>query len=289
MLIDRSHRSWAIGTAALLIFAGVLYLAYAAKWPSGPSGRSYPGILFGVVGTFLMAFAGALAIRKKTITTRAGSLSWWLKGHIWLGALSVPMILFHAAFRVGGSLEVILWILLAIVIASGFVGLALQNVIPSMMKLQLQSEMIPDQFDEACRRLIVAADERVTALCTPAVIQSALMNAGGQISPTSQPLDLLANFYIDTVRPFLAPGQSKNVRLISAEQAQGMFERLRSSLPESCLSTVDDLEESCSLRRRLGQQERLFRLLHGWLKIHIPASVALGVFTTIHVIASLYY
>ena len=107
MLIDRSHRSWAIGTAALLIFAGVLYLAYAAKWPGGPSGRTYPGILFGVVGTFLMAFAGAIAIRKKTITARAGSLSWWLKGHIWLGALSVPMILFHAAFRVGGTLEII--------------------------------------------------------------------------------------------------------------------------------------------------------------------------------------
>src|SRR5437868_1000701 len=99
MLIDRTHRSWAIVSVAFLIAASLVYVVYAATWPNGPNGRSWPGILFGIVGTFMMVFAGGLAIRKKTLTLRAGSIAWWLRGHIWIGLLSVPTIFFHAAFR----------------------------------------------------------------------------------------------------------------------------------------------------------------------------------------------
>jgi hypothetical protein len=60
-------------------------------------------------------------------------------------------------------------------------------------------------------------------------------------------------------------------------------------VPESCSAVVDWLEQSCDERRQLAQQERLFRWLHGWLKVHIPCSVALLVFTVVHVITALYY
>jgi hypothetical protein len=289
MLIDKTHRGWLLGTLACLGLASGLYWAYAVRWPGGPSGRTWPGILFGLGGTSLMAFAGALAIRKKSIAVRAGSLSWWLKGHIWLGTLSVPLILFHAAFRAGGQLEIVLWVLLAIVIASGFVGLALQNFIPRMMKLQLSSESIPDQIDEACRRLVASADEQVTSCCTPDVVAAAISADRSQSTAASQPLRLLADFYIHTLRPYLAPGKSNNLGFANAEQAQGMFERLRSSLPEACLAVVDHLEDSCTTRRQLSKQQQLFWWLHTWLKVHVPASTALGIFTVIHVISALYY
>jgi hypothetical protein len=60
-------------------------------------------------------------------------------------------------------------------------------------------------------------------------------------------------------------------------------------LPEACYGTVKDLEDLCSQRRQLSRQERLYRLLHGWLKIHVPCSVVLFVLVTIHAIGSLYY
>src|SRR3990170_2286953 len=115
MLLDRSHRGWALATLLLLIVSALLYIAYARTWPTGPSGRTWPGMLFGVAGTLLMLFAGLLSVRKKTVRLRLGSLSWWLKGHIWLGSLSVPLIFYHAAFRWGGTLEIFLWAMLLVV------------------------------------------------------------------------------------------------------------------------------------------------------------------------------
>lgn len=290
MLLDRTHRGWAGLAALILVVASVLYALYASRWPGGPSGRTWPGILFGVAGTLMMIFAWALSARKKTVRARFGSLSWWLRGHIWLGLLSVPMIFFHAAFRLGGWLEIVLWGILTVVIISGIVGLALQNVIPRTMKLQLSTEFIPDQLSEVCKRLIISADEKIMAHCTPAVVEAAVMrSAEGPAPAGAKPLDWLAGFHIHTVRPFLAPGPLMDSALASGEQAQLVFDRVRSSLPENCWATVDWLEQSCSERRQLAHQERLFRLLHGWLKVHIPFSVALAVFTAIHVIFALYY
>jgi hypothetical protein len=245
-------------------------------------------MLFGVAGTLFMIFAGLLSVRKKTIRLRLGSLSWWLKGHLWLGLLSVPLIFFHAAFRWGGWLEIALWILLGVVVVSGLVGLALQNVLPRLMKLQLPSEAIPDQFAERCRRLMLSADERIVAQCTPAIVEAAMANPRqGTTSPS--PLAELARFYFRSVRPFLGAAPPDDGLLTTREQAHQVFERVRATLPESCGETVDWLEQSCNERRQLAQQERLFRLLHGWLKIHIPCSIALLVFTVVHVVTALYY
>ena len=290
MLVDRSHRSWIALSAFTLIVSSALYYVYSRSWPGGPSGRTLPGMLFGVVGTLLMLFAGLLSVRKKTVRLRMGSLTWWLKGHIWLGLLGVPMILFHAAFRPGGWLEIALWIILAVVIASGIFGLVLQNLIPRAMKLQLPNEAIPDQFAEVCKRLILSADEQVVTHCTPAVVEAAVTGPGeGPASVGAQPLAWLASFYIHTVRPFLGPGPMTDLQLGNAEQAQLVFERVRASLPETACATVDRLEQACRERRQLAHQEKLYGLLHGWLKIHIPFSIALAVFIVIHVISALYY
>jgi hypothetical protein len=247
-------------------------------------------MLFGVAGTLLMVFAGLLSVRKKSVRLRLGSLSWWLKGHLWLGLLSVPMIFFHAAFRWGGWLEIMLWIALGVVVVSGMVGLALQNVLPRLMKVQLPAEAIPDQFAERCRRLVLSADERIVAQCTPAVVQTAMGSSQqSAASASSTPLEGLASFYFRSVRPFLGKEPLHDRVLATREQARQVFERVRATLPESCSATVDWLEQTCDERRQLALQERLFRWLHGWLKIHIPCSVALLVFTVVHVVTALYF
>lgn len=268
----------------------LLYVAYAWSWPGGPSGRTWPGMLFGVAGTLLMVFAGLLSARKKSVRWRLGSLSWWLKGHIWLGMLSVPLIFYHAAFRWGGTLEVLLWIMLAVVTVSGAIGLVLQNVLPRMMQLQLPSEAIPDQFAEFCRRLIAAADEQVSAGCTPAAIEAALARSPSDLAPAQSDAKVwLADFYMRTVRPFLGRERMPDSPFANVQQAEAAFDRIRKTLPDDCGSTLDWLEKSCDERRQLAQQERLHRMLHGWLKIHVTCSVALLVFAVVHVVSALYY
>lgn len=287
MLIDRTQRGWAIVTTVLFIVATVLYFAYARVWPGGPSGRSWPGMWFGVIGTLLMIFAGLLAVRKKTVRLQLGTLSWWLRGHLWLGLLSVPMIFYHTAFRWGGTLEILLWITFAIVIVSGVVGLALQNLLPRMMWVQLPSETIPDQFVEVCHRLAARADQAVVEKCQPATMESALRRSRAELSTPVEPALWLAGFYLHNVREFLDSAAASP--LASEQQSQLMFDRARSLLPFEFHATVDTLEEACGERRQIIRQERFYRLLHGWLKIHVPFSIVLFVFALVHIITALYY
>jgi hypothetical protein len=65
-----------------------------------------------------------------------------MRGHIWLGILSVPMILFHSGFQIGGTLTTILMLLFLIVVLSGIFGLVVQQYLPTMMMNQVKMETI---------------------------------------------------------------------------------------------------------------------------------------------------
>src|SRR2546426_12335413 len=71
--------------------------------PQGRSGGSVVGIAFGIIGSAFMAFAGLLGARKKFPVWRLGPAQTWMRGHLWLGVLSLPLILFHGAVRFGGG------------------------------------------------------------------------------------------------------------------------------------------------------------------------------------------
>ncbi len=169
MLIDRSHLSWAFFSGISLIAGTVSYVMYAWSTPKGPSGGSGMGLLYGVIGTAMMLFAGLLAGRKPLRNMRLGSAQFWLKGHIWLGTLSIPFILFHSGFGWGGTLEQCLWYSLAIVAVSGFFGLAIQQVLPRLLWRQIPLETFEGQTAYQCDRLTLIADVKVASLCESAL------------------------------------------------------------------------------------------------------------------------
>ena len=174
VLIDRSHLSWALFSGISLIAGTVSYVAYAWSSPKGPSGGSAMGLLFGVIGTFMMLFAGLLAARKPLRIRRIGSAQFWLKGHLWLGTLCIPFILFHSGFGWGGLLEQIMWYSLAIVAVSGFFGLAIQQFLPRLLWNRTPLETFDAQTPYQCDRMTFIADLRIACLCeSPLEVPSA--------------------------------------------------------------------------------------------------------------------
>ena len=51
-----------------------------------------------------MIFAALLGARKRVPVWRLGRAQAWMRGHLWLGLLSLPIILFHGAFHFGGAM-----------------------------------------------------------------------------------------------------------------------------------------------------------------------------------------
>src|ERR1700742_4620442 len=71
--------------------------------------------------------------RNRVPTWRLGRAKSWMRGHLWLGLLALPMILFHGGFHFGGTLTRVLMWLLIITVASGVDGALLQDSIPKKM------------------------------------------------------------------------------------------------------------------------------------------------------------
>ncbi len=63
MLLDRTHRSWAFLSAVIFAVATASYVIYAEMSPRGPTGGSLMGLLYGIVGSAFMIFAGLRAGR----------------------------------------------------------------------------------------------------------------------------------------------------------------------------------------------------------------------------------
>jgi len=274
-----------IFTVIAFAIATGLYFVYASGTPNGPSGGSWQGLAFGIAGSALMVFVGLLAGRKKVPRWRVGSAQTWLRAHIWLGLLSVPLILFHAAFRIGGLLEQSLLFVFGLVIISGIIGVAFQHYLPRVIKSATPREAMFEQIPAVCDSLCRTADERVTAVCGT-LFESATT---AETTASDPALHTLRDFYVSTVRPFLAADTNGDSLLTSPAQSGALFSQLQQALPRQLHAVLHELDSICDERRQLATQIRLHRWLHLWLFVHVPLSLSLLVLGILHAVASVYY
>lgn len=276
MLLDSSHKKWAVGTCAAAVVSLAAFVWLSRATPRGVTGNSTAGMIYGILGLALMAFAGLLSLlRRVPAWWWLGSRQQWLRGHIWLGMLSGPVIACHSGFRWGGTLEVILWVLLFAVLGSGVLGLLLQQILPRLLTTRIPCETPYEQIPHVCRVLRREAD----AQC------EAIVKAGAGEMPQAD----FQTFYEKEVRPFLeaSPPPSRLASPWAAEQAFARFLAWPGLADKhDCLNRLKTI---CDERRLLAEQERLHGWLHGWLLVHVPLSVALLVLGAVHAVASLYY
>src|SRR5580658_5798338 len=158
MRMDRTQRGWAQGSLTILASSALAYAVYARQAPAGARGGSAMGLLFGVVGFAFMIFAALLGARKRVPTWRMGRAQGWMRGHLWLGLLSLPMILFHGGFHFGGPLTRVLMWLLIFTVGSGVFGAALQHYVPRTMTAEIPLETIYAEIGNVQKALREEAD-----------------------------------------------------------------------------------------------------------------------------------
>jgi hypothetical protein len=309
--IDETHRRWAVWTCILLALAAIAYIPYAWLSPRGASGGSVAGLIYGIIGYGMMVFAALLGIRKKFPIWRIGRAQTWMRGHLWLGLLSYPIILLHGAFHFGGPLTLTMMWIFTVVIVSGLVGAALQHYMPRLMTERVPFETIYDQIDRVRTQLLKEADELLASVAKSAnqyglVVPSLtgildiralgdLRTAAATTTTTTlirvenQAITELRNVYEKTVKPYLSVRGAHGHVLADRRNSKAVFAQLRTVSPSTVHQMVDDLENICEEKRDLDRQSRMHKLLHGWLLVHVPLSVALIVLGAIHAVMALRY
>ena len=299
MLIDATHKKWALAFVVGTLASAAVYVPYARSAEQGPRGSSAEGLSFGILAYLLMLFAGALGARKQAPAMRLGRLQHWMRGHLWLGLLTVPLVLFHSGFSWGaGGLTTLLMVLTALVIASGVVGAGLQHVLPRVMTREVPMETIYEQIESIREQLkkeaqdIVAAAGKELAKAPPAAAVAQAGAAAGTIVtmvPTVPALEVFEEFTTKEVMPFLEDPKRSASGWQRRGPAQRAFGHVRTLLPPALHPWLEDLENICEEERQLLRQERLHAWLHAWLLVHVPLSYGLLVLVAVHAVMALRY
>ena len=326
MRMDKTQRGWALASLAILALSAFVYVLYAFEAPQGPRGGSAIGLAFGIIGFAFMIFAALLGARKRVPTWRIGRTQAWMRGHLWLGFLALPMILFHGGFHLGGTLTRVLMWLLIITVLSGVFGAALQHYIPRVMTTDVPLEAIYDEIGRVRTLLREEADRAIESLCGNLGLSknssgeaqraggftalrtiaasavplrtSAAVSAGASAAVAAAPEIILLSeeesaplrrLYLNEMRPFLERPKQRGQRLTDTAKASSAFAGLRTLLPAAAHVTLADLEDICDEARQLTRQERFHHWLHGWLLLHIPLSLALILLGAVHAVMALRY
>jgi hypothetical protein len=297
--IDRTHRVWLVGTAGLLLAAGLAYVPYVLWSTDRPSGSSVPGLVYGSAGYALMIFAGLLGLRKKFPIWRIGRAQTWMRGHLWMGLASYPLILLHSAFSMGHGLSRALMWILFLVVGSGVAGAALQHYMPEIITDRVPLETIYNQIDRVQSQLLKEADDLLSSLSAEKAEYGLLVPASrttGAVGTAStlvrlsdQSAGRFREVYDQTIRPYLRDRGAYRHRMARRSTSKAIFSQLRTVTPESVWPIINDLENICEEKRDLDRQSRLQRLLQGWLLVHIPLSYLLIVLGAIHAVIALRY
>jgi hypothetical protein len=304
MIIDRTHRGWFVGSALLLALGALLYIPYALLSVTGVSGGSVAGLVYAAVGSAMMIFAGLLGARKRYRIWRLGRAASWMRGHLWLGFLSFPFILFHAGFQLGnGALSRILMVLFLVVFISGIVGAVLQHFMPTVMTERVPMETVFDQIDRILDQLVGEAGHIVSEISSEVELEIAREAAAEELLDTrvktkrtglaSVPDERVSSqvtaFFQSEIKPYLMARRTRKYLLDDRFRASAAFQQLKVLVPQSLAGKFDDLENICEEKRELERQRRLQKILNGWLLFHIPASYALIFLGAVHAVMALRY
>ncbi len=285
------------------------------------AGGTPVGLVMGSIAFAIFIFAGLLGVRKKLLRLKVGSVQSWMRAHIWLTLLTIPLVLLHSGFRVGGPMTLLLLVLYVIVMVSGIYGLILQHRMPRLMQERVPVETIYQQIPHVRRKLQEAAEQlRATfdASGTNKVLgaaaartSEALGLASGseygtanpvrdavtsavsveQVAPVSDPEseNAMVEFLDRLVLPYLRSTRVSRTGLAKVRFADDAFRFVKLQVAVPYRGLVEEIQAWCDERRMLDLQSKLHHWLHAWLFIHVPLSFVLIILTAWHAFVTLFY
>src|SRR5258708_4392115 len=281
-----------IASIAILGISALLYGIYRVPARDGSMGGTALGLTYGATGFAFMIFAALLGARKKVPVWRVGRAQTWMRGHLWLGLLSLPLIVFHFGLCYGHGLTAVLMTLLILVVASGIFGAALQHYMPRVMTREVGMETIYEEIEHVRTQLSEEAEELVKQATAESAKAAAAGVAGSPVASIAvreEEAAPLHNFFEQELKPFLESPGARGHALADQAQASSAFAQLRTLVSPALHTTLEDLESICEEERQLSLQARLHLWLHGWLLLHIPLSLALILLGAVHAVMALRY
>jgi hypothetical protein len=263
---------WAWIALLLSVVAVVGYL-FADVQPR-PNGGTWYGYTLGTIGAGLILWLTFLGIRKRAITNGNWSLKAWVSAHVYLGLALTVIATLHTGFQFGWNIHTLAYALMMLVVLSGLYGIFVYAVLPKRLSSN-RRETTQKQMVEAIRSL----DRQLNDAAQPLnQAQAAAVNLSIEESRIG------GGFWR---RLNTRPGDCGTRRAIG--KLSGLS-RNATEAERAALDTVGPLlERKTEALLQLRRHVQTRALLSVWLGIHVPASIALLMALTAHIVSVFIY
>ncbi len=280
--------------AILLSIASLV--AYIWHDPVGaPNGGSWLGYTLGTIGALLIIWLLLFGIRKRSYKTNMGSVRGWLSGHIYLGTALILISLLHCGFQFGWNIHTTAFVLMLLVIFSGFFGVFAYLRYPHLMTQNQQdstrAQMLQEiaEIDQAALQLADTVDKSIHDTVLQS-IQRTRLGGGVWNQLTSRDASDEA---IASLRRSANDSRKKKSSTEGGQTMVMMVDYLASSATdksnENLRRLIDILTRKRTLASRVARDIQLQALMEIWLYVHVPLSLGLLAALTAHVISVFFY
>ena len=255
----------------------VVALAIAAyAWyrpPGGPNGGTWVGYTLGTIGALLIVWLAWFGVRKRNYAPPSLLLG-WLSAHVYLGASLIVVVTLHAAFQVGWNVHTLAYVLMLVVILSGFYGIYTYVRNPRAMTENLGE----DTLDSLLLKIAdLDKQARALALGLPDVANQLVLASSQRTRIGGSWLRQLSGRDPDCPTTAAVNGLQVLGRSLRGEQA-----RANQQLYTLLLRKQELLSRA---RRDVALKARV----EIWLYVHVPLTIALLAALVAHIVSVFFY
>jgi len=244
-----------------------------------PYGGTWLGYTLGTIGAVLILWLMLLGVRKRSYQSSLGSVQGWTSAHVYLGTSLVIVASLHCAFEFGWNIHTLAYVLMMLVIASGFFGMYAYLRYPEYMTANLAGETLETMLlkvadlESKCKRI---------ALELPDEINTLVMNASRLAAEKSA---LQGSF-----RRQLAGVDPKHpMRVARDNLLKSSTLNLSAAQTKVQEQLVGEMSRIVTLTDRVRRDLKFRALMQIWLYFHVPLSFSLLAALTAHIISVFYF
>ena len=138
-ILEYARFRWFKAALALCGVAALVYLWHEP--PHKPYGGTWLGYSLGSIGASLILWLLWYGVRKRTYSA-TGSVQGWLSAHVYLGTALVVIVTLHTGFELGWNVHTLAYVLMLLVVTSGFYGVFVYMRVPRSMTANLGEETL---------------------------------------------------------------------------------------------------------------------------------------------------
>jgi hypothetical protein len=289
-----SHRGgfW-LWFALTLVLASVI--AYVWHEPLGlPNGGTWLGYTLGTVAALLIVWLTLFGVRKRAYYSQIGSVKGWLSAHVYLGGSLLVLGTLHSGFQFGLNIHTLAWLLMVLVIVSGFYGAWVYWRYPARITRNrdgMTRELIFREIADIDRKSSLIVEGLGSPADRMVISATQLFTIGGgawhQLTGRDRSRIMVA----------VIKGKKKGWKQVANPTQQRLLDELtgllsRSADPQEAAllqELIDLISRKSRLVRQLLGDIRLQGLMEIWLYCHIPLTMALLATLTAHIVSVFFY